>query len=164
MRELSDSAASAAEVFAACGGRWALVGALAALQYRATPRLTTDVDFLADNVAGLEDAFRAAGYEVTAVADEGDPPHLLLVRGRGDQIDVLFPIVEYQQIALERAHDHVITAEDVIIHKLIAWRPRDRNDIASILETGIELDDEYIRRWAREWHVLDRWEEARAAR
>lgn len=164
MRELSDSAASAAEVFAACGGRWALVGAMAALRYRSTPRLTTDVDFLADNADGLEDRFREAGYTVTAFADPGEGPHLLVVRGRGDRIDVLFPVVTYQEVALQRARDHVITAEDVIVHKLIAWRPRDRNDIASILETDVELDDGYIRRWAEEWHVLDRWEQALAAR
>lgn len=39
-------------------------------------------------------------------------------------------------MALERAVDHVLTAEDVIIHKLIAWRPRDRDDIAAILDAG----------------------------
>ena len=164
MREPSDSAAAAADVFAACGGRWALVGALAALRYRATPRLTTDADFLADDVDGLDDAFKAAGYEVMGVGDPGEQRHLLVVRGRGDQIDVLFPVVEYQEVALDRAKEHVITAEDVIIHKLIAWRPRDRNDIASILEAGVELDDDYIRRWAGQWQVLDRWDEARASR
>jgi hypothetical protein len=164
VREPSDSAASAAEVFAACGGRWALVGALAALRYRATPRLTTDADFLADDVDGLEDAFREAGYEVTPVGEAGERPHLLVVRGRGDQIDVLLPVVEYQEVALQRAEDHVITAEDVIIHKLIAWRPRDRNDIASILEAGTDLDDAYIRHWATEWQMLDRWDQARASR
>jgi hypothetical protein len=137
---------------------------LAALRYRATPRLTTDADFLADDVDGLDDAFRAAGYRVNAVGDPEGPRHLLVVRGHGDQIDVLLPVVEYQDIALERAQDHVITAEDVIIHKLIAWRPRDRNDIASILETGVDLDADYIRGWANQWQVLDRWEEARASR
>ena len=111
MREPSDSAASAAEILGRAGGRWALIGGLAALRYRATPRLTV-------------------------------------------------AIVDYQSVALDRATDHVLTAEDVIVHKLIAWRPRDRNDIASILDTGIELDDEYIRHWASEWDVADRWEQA----
>jgi hypothetical protein len=164
VREPSESAASAAEVFAACGGRWALIGAMAALRYRGSPRLTTDVDFLADNVDGLEQAFRDAGYQVAVIADPGEAPHLLVVRGKGDTIDVLFPVVEYQEVALQRATDHVITVEDVIVHKLIAWRPRDRNDIASILETGVELDEPYIRHWATEWQVLDRWEQARELR
>lgn len=58
----------------------------------------------------------------------------------------------------------MITVEDVIVQKLIAWRPRDRNDIASILEGGHHLDEQYIERRAVEWEVLDRWHQARAAR
>lgn len=164
MREPSDSAASAAEILDRLGGRWAFVGAVAALRYRAAPRLTTDVDILAEPVAGLAESFTDAGYEVRPVADDGEEPHLLLIRGKGDQIDVLLPVVEYQQVALGRAVDHVITAEDVIVHKLIAWRPRDRNDIASILEARHPLDEAYIEQWAAEWDVLDRWNEAVAAR
>ena len=164
MRELSASAQTAAEILDRVGARWAYVGAFAALRYRATPRLTTDVDILVAPVDGMVEAFERAGYEVTVIADEGEPPHLVLVRGRGDRIDLMLPAIAYQRVALDRAIDHVITAEDVIIHKLIAWRARDRNDIVSILETGHVLDETYIRRWAQEWSVLDRWEEARAAR
>lgn len=126
--------------------------------------MTTDVDVLAEDVPGLGEAFVAAGYEVTVLADKDQPPHLLLVRGLGDRIDVLLPAVEYQRLALDRAVDHVITVEDVIVHKLIAWRPRDRNDIASIFDAGHTLDERYIEHWSREWDVLDRWEQAKAAR
>lgn len=164
MREPSDSAASAAEILGRLGGRWTLIGALAAQHYRATPRMTTDADFLADDVPGLADAFSAAGYAVVTHAEPGEPAHLLVVTGHGDHIDVLLPVVEYQEVALARAIDHVLTVEDVIVHKLIAWRPRDRNDIASILETGEPLDGDYIIRWATEWGVADRWQQALAAR
>jgi len=164
VREPSASAAAAAEILDRLGGRWALVGALAALRYRTTPRLTTDVDILAEWRGGLVEAFEAAGYDVTVLADPDEAPHLLLVRGLGDRIDILLPAVAYQEVALDRAQDHVITAEDVIVHKLIAWRPRDRNDIASILEAGHDLDEGYIAHWAGEWAVADRWEQARAAR
>lgn len=50
------------------------------------------------------------------------------------------------------------------MHKLIAWRPRDRDDIASILEAGHVLDEQFIERWAGEWDVLDRWDQARRSR
>ena len=163
MPEPSDSVESTARILDRLGVRWALVGALAALKYRATPRLTTDVDVLAENVPGLAEAFSAAGYDVRVLQESDDPPHLMLVRGRGEKIDVLLPIVEYQFVALDRAVDHVITVEDVIVHKLIAWRSRDRSDIASILEAGHSLDMEYIDRWASEWDVADRWEQAREA-
>ncbi|MCC7076456.1 MAG: hypothetical protein IT198_04965 [Acidimicrobiia bacterium] len=46
------------------------------------------------------------------------------------------------------------------MHKLIAWRPRDRDDIASILDAGLALDVTYIEHWASEWEVLDRWRAA----
>ena len=164
MRELSDSAAAAAEVLEGIGARWALIGALAALEYRSTPRLTTDVDILAEATNGMEQAFVGAGYDVTGIADEGERPHLLVVRGKGDRIDVLIAEVDYQLVALDRAIDHLITAEDVIVHKLIAWRPRDRDDVVSILETGRRLDEEYIERWAAQWEVTDRWEAARRSR
>jgi hypothetical protein len=161
VREPSDSAASAAEILDSTGVDWTLIGGLAAQRYRATPRLTVDADFLAEYSPSLPAAFRDAGYDVTEVAEPDEPPHLLVVRGHGDVIDVLLAVVEYQRVALDRAVDHVLTAEDVIVHKLIAWRPRDRNDIASILETGIELDDAYIAEWAARWEVADRWSQAR---
>lgn len=164
MREPSDSVAAAAEIFDAAGVEWALIGALAAQRYRTTPRMTTDADFLASSVVGLDDAFRAAGYDTRLIADPGDEPHLLVVRGHGDRIDVLAALVEYQQVALGRAVEHVLTVEDVIVHKLIAWRPRDRDDIASILDAGHDLDEAYIERWAAAWEVADRWEQARRAR
>lgn len=164
MREPSDSARAAAEILDAVGAQWAYVGAFAALRYRDTPRLTADVDVLVAPVDGVVEAFEQAGYEVTVLADAGEPPHLLLVRGHGDRIDVMLPAVAYQRVALERAINHVITVEDVIIHKLIAWRPRDRNDVLSILDAGHSLDIPYIRRWAEAWEVLDRWEEAQTSR
>ena len=162
MREPSDSAAAGAEILERVGGAWALIGALAALRYRATPRLTVDADFLAEAHPDLADAFRAAGYDVREVAQPGEPAHLLVVRGNGDVIDVLHPVVEYQEVALRRAVDHVLTIEDVLVHKLIAWRPRDRNDIASILEAAHPFDAGYVEEWAARWEVSDRWREALA--
>lgn len=164
MREPSDSAARAAEILERSGASWALIGALAALRYRATPRLTVDADFLATWRPGLAEAFRSEGYDVDEVAEPGEPPHLLVVRGQGDVIDVLLAVVDYQEVALARAVDHVLTVEDVLIHKLIAWRPRDRNDIASILDTGIAIDEAYVAEWAARWEVEDRWQEARQRR
>lgn len=34
---------------------------------------------------------------------------------------------------------------------------RDRDDIASILEAGVELDTGYIEEWADTWEVAERW-------
>jgi hypothetical protein len=77
-------------------------------------------------------------------------------------VDLVMATTEYQRIAVERAIDHVLTVEDVFVHKLIAWRPRDQDDISSILSTRLAFDEEYVERWAREWGVEDRWREARS--
>jgi len=111
-----------------------------------------------DSVASAAEVLDGLGVQWALAGAE---PDLLQVRGKGDRIDVLLANVSYQEEALRRALDHVITAEDVIVHKLIAWRPRDRDNIASILEAGRQLDDDYITRWAADWDVTDRWEQAR---
>ena len=85
--------------------------------------------------------------------------HVSALKADG-QVDLIVATTEYQERALERARDHVLTVEDVFIHKLIAWRPRDQDDIRSILSTGIAYDAEYVNHWAREWGVEDRWREA----
>jgi hypothetical protein len=164
MSELDPSAYSApfAERLRALGVRPVLIGALAALRYRATPRFTTDADYLASSVAGLAEAMTAEGFDVRALTQPGDDePYAVFIRGHGLKVDVLRAETAFQRTALERAVDGVITAEDVIVFKLVAWRPRDQDDIASILEAGHDLDTAYIERWAAEWQVTDRWDEAR---
>jgi hypothetical protein len=68
---------------------------------------------------------------------------------------------EYQELAIDRAVAGYLSPEDVVVHKLIAWRPRDQDDVASILSTKLELDTDYITRWADEWGVGDHWDAAR---
>jgi hypothetical protein len=72
------------------------------LRYRRTPRLTTDVDIVVASVEGMVEAFEGAGYDVTVVADEGEPPHLVLVRGHGDRIDLMLPAVAAEGVAYRR--------------------------------------------------------------
>lgn len=161
MPEPSDYSAEIAEKLAGLGIEARLIGALAALRYRRVPRMTTDVDFLAGSLGGIAEAMEADGYEVRVERDADGDPYALFIRGDGRRIDVLLAETEYQREALRRATTDVITVEDVIIHKLLAWRARDVDDITDILSTGIALDEEYIERWAATWDVADRWAEAR---
>ncbi|MGA0877866.1 MAG: hypothetical protein ACO3SP_01985 [Ilumatobacteraceae bacterium] len=62
-----------------------------------------------------------------------------------------------------RAVNGVLTAEDVIVHKLIAGRPRDLDDIRSILSTGRNIDEAFVVDNAQQWGVLDRWEDVRTS-
>jgi hypothetical protein len=94
------------------------------------------------------------------MAEPDGEPYVIFIRGEGRRVDVLRAETSFQHAALDRAVGGVITVEDVIVHKLIAWRPRDRDDVDSILAAGHPLDEPYIEGWAREWQVLDRWEQA----
>jgi hypothetical protein len=141
---------------------WVRAGALAALDYRAEPRLTADADVLVRWDARLVGALEADGWEVRAMSDPEMAPHLLMLKRGDDRVDLLVAVTEYQELALERGFpNRVLTVEDVIVHKLIAWRARDQRDIASILSADHVLDEKYIVHWATEWSVLDRWHAAR---
>jgi hypothetical protein len=99
------------------------------------------------------------------MADPGESPHLVLLKRDDERVDLLVAVTEYQKLALERGLTaHVLTVEDVIVHKLIAWRPRDQRDIASILSVDQPIDERYVEHWAAEWDVLDRWRAARELR
>jgi hypothetical protein len=142
--------------------KWARAGALAANEYRLASRLTLDADATVQWDDELPRQLEVAGYTVKAMADPGERPHLLVVRHGDERTDLLIPTVEYQELALDRgdAHDHCLTIEDVIVHKLIAWRAKDREDVASILARGLPRDDDYIAHWAAEWEVTARWNAA----
>lgn len=149
------------DALAALGLEPVLIGALAAIEYRADRRATTDVDFLVRSVVGIKERFEADGYEVRVVIDPGDTePYVAFIRGHGVAVDALAAETAYQREAMRRAVGGVLTVEDVIVHKLLAWRPRDRDDVASILSVGHALDLDYIERWAREWQVAERWRAA----
>lgn len=145
------------------GVPWTLAGALAAVDYRASERGTTDVDLLVDSHPQLVDELNAADFDLTVARDEDDQPHLIRARCDYGYVDLIVAGTDYQRLAIERAVDHVLTVEDVLVHKLIAWRPRDQDDVASILSTGIDFDRPYVEHWAEEWGVTDRWREATGA-
>ncbi|MEQ1699806.1 MAG: hypothetical protein ABMA25_06840 [Ilumatobacteraceae bacterium] len=147
---------------AALGAQPVGIGAFAALLYRAEPRETTDVDFLVTSLHGVAEAFREFGYDVRAISEpDSDQPYVVFVRGGGAKMDALLVETDYHAEAHRRAVSGMLTVEDVLVHKLIAWRAKDQDDIASILSTSPTLDESYIDRWAEEWQVGDRWSEAR---
>jgi len=52
----------------------------------------------------------------------------------------------------------LISPEDLILHKLIAGRDRDRSDITDILWMNPEVDTDYLRTWAATLGVSDQLE------
>jgi len=140
---------------------WTLIGAVAAASYRASQRPTDDVDYLVEWDDRLVPGLVDAGFDVRLIEDEGEPQMIRAQRSDG-RADIVIASTEYQRIAVARAIDHVLTVEDVLIHKLIAWRPRDQDDVRSILSTDLALDEQFVTHWAREWGVEERWQEARS--
>ncbi len=91
--------------------------------------------------------------------DPDGEPYAFFVRGDDMKADVLVAETRYQEGAIARSLRTFLTIEDVLVHKLIAWRAKDQDDIRSILQAGQPYDVAYVERWAKEWAVLDRWAE-----
>lgn len=161
MQEPSDYSGPFADRLRSLGLDPVLVGALAAATYRRSPRFTTDVDFMVTDFADVDEQLAADGYDVKSMAEPGGDPYLIFVRGKGVKVDLLLAETDYHRGALDRAVNGVLTVEDVIVMKLLAWRARDRDDVSSIMSTDPALDIDYIDRWAGVWEVADRWDEVR---
>jgi hypothetical protein len=58
----------------------------------------------------------------------------------------------------------VLAPEDIIIHKLIAGRHTDIDDVERILARGPHLDLAYLERWIEEWRLGKRWDAVRGGR
>jgi hypothetical protein len=71
------------------------------------------------------------------------------------RVDLIFSFTPYEAQAIGRAISHRVldisvrfaTAEDLIVHKLVAGRPRDLEDVRGILSHQKYLDETYLDRW-----------------
>jgi hypothetical protein len=147
-----------------------LIGGQAVLLH-GEPRLTQDVDVTMgvgpDRVHDVLGACAALGLEPlpddprdfvreTFVLPATEP-------ATGVRIDLIFSTTSYEAQAIERAvfvdvgtrQVPFATAEDLLLHKLFAGRPRDLEDAAGVVRRkGPALDWEYLERWAREFATI----------
>ena len=81
----------------------------------------------------------------------------------GIRVDFIFSSTPYESQAIARAVNVKVgservpfaSAEDLILHKLFAGRPRDLEDAAGVVRRkGPQLDWNYMRRWAREFSAI----------
>ncbi len=78
------------------------------------------------------------------------------------RVDFIFSFTPFEREAIKRAKSVVMgkikikfaSAEDVIIHKIFAGRPRDIEDVRSILLKNPKMNNAYIRKWLKEFNQL----------
>lgn len=150
----------------------ALCGGLAANLYREEVRATVDVDLAVAiepaRVVDLVQKFSDAGWKVEPYWRHGQ--QLRLTRSDLPRVDCILATSDYERSAIEHAvsariegHElSVLTAEDLIVFKLIAGRARDYEAVAAIINArGERLDLDYITGWLEQVGVSDRWERAK---
>jgi len=128
----------------------AAYGGQVANLYRRDLRLTGDYDFLVRSFDGLRDALKASDFHIEIGEHESQDTWLIRAEKDGVGYDFCLAETAVQTAALDRAKDNgqLVTAEDIVILKLIAYRPdKDRPDLDNIAKSGVELDLEYIKDW-----------------
>lgn len=152
---------------------YALIGGLA-VGVHGIPRPTHDIDFtITVDRARLPEFFNAVneiGYDVPQEFVTGwvdQVAGLALVRarqwieGKAIDIDVFLSECQFQESLMQRRLEAniegvstwVASAEDIILLKLLASRPRDLGDVEDILLVQGQLDETYLRHWADELGV-----------
>ena len=169
----------------AAGGpeSFAVIGAVARNAW-APPRATTDVDLAIaarpEILQAIGCALRTLGYQQVRQqqADPGEQlPDIVIFRSEATglpQVDLLVAKTPFEEQVLRRAVRievgpcavPIASPEDLIVYKLLADRPRDREDIRAVLRTqarvGRPLDWQYVEQWAAFWRITDRLERLRS--
>lgn len=150
------------------GIAYMVIGGQAVLLY-GEPRLTKDIDVTLgigpDGLSELLKVVNELAWQVLVDQPE-DFVHQTLVLPCRDsattiRVDFIFSFSPYEQQALQRvrkvALDNVqvkfAAKEDIIIHKLVAGRPRDLEDVSTILIKNPSVDQVYIRNWLNQFEA-----------
>lgn len=162
------------QLFEAEGIPYALMGGIA-IRIHALPRPTFDVDFtILLSRAELPRLYQLTDQLGFTMPDAQRTGWLDTVRGmpvvkfqiwaedHAIDIDVFLAETEYQRMLLSRRQRHqadgfhawFVTAEDLVLLKLLAGRPKDRVDVGDVLFIQGTLDEEYLRKWAGELGIM----------
>lgn len=157
---LADLLAALQRAFSALGLRWFLFGAQAAIFYGAA-RLTADVDVtvelgersIDELIATLESAGFDARVPDTAAFVERTKVLPVVHRATRIPVDCVLAGPGLEQAFLSRARDvplgdvriPIVSAEDLVAMKILAGRPKDLDDVATVLTAGKDLDVDLVR-------------------
>jgi hypothetical protein len=153
------------------GAEWMFIGAVPLAAW-GQARASTDADFVIslDLLGAWDLDVRMAKRGFSKISGPVQIPQSSLIVSNyvferpqiPFKVDVFFSTTEWDKTALARrvkAHfgkrDYwIATAEDLLLYKLMAWRKRDVEDAASIVERSSEsMDWDYIREWSGRMHV-----------
>ena len=122
------------------------------------PRTTKDVDVIVqcseESVEYLLETAKKEGFEVDVSRFDGVIFFATIKEKDGNNIlDIVFALSEWHMEVMQRAEIleiegekiKIISPEDLLIFKLLAWRKRDFSDIEHILAFGV--DKKYILKW-----------------
>ncbi len=143
-----------------------VIGGQAVLLY-GEPRLTRDIDITIgldlDHLEKIVRTVKETGLKILVEDIESFTRQTMVIPAldetTGIRVDFILSFTPYEQKAIERAKKVEIlnqevsfaSAEDVVIHKIFAGRPRDLEDARSIILKNPGLDIEYIKDWLREF-------------
>ena len=146
-----------------------VIGGQAVLLY-GEPRLTRDIDItLGIGAEKYESVITLAGRLNLKILVENAESFVkrtmvlpLMEEQSGIRIDFIFSFSPYEKQAIERSKSvtfrvaggssvQFATLEDIVIHKVIAGRPRDIEDVKSIILKNPSYDSRYITSWLMEF-------------
>jgi len=143
-----------------------VIGGQAVLIY-GEPRLTKDIDItLGVGIDGLErikDVVLKVSLRVLVDNPEDFVRETMVLpttdEGSGIRVDFIFSHSAYESQAIKRAKTVTLgetpvcfaSLEDLVVHKIIAGRPRDLEDVRTVLLKNPGYDMAYITEWLREF-------------
>ncbi|MFZ0928041.1 MAG: nucleotidyl transferase AbiEii/AbiGii toxin family protein [Syntrophobacteraceae bacterium] len=161
-----DLLVSIAQALKKNGLPYMIIGGQAVLLY-GTPRMTKDIDITlgvdVENLDKTVEIVRRVGLEIIPESFEAFVKETFVLptkdRSSGIRVDFIFSFIPYGRQAIDRANPVFLqdtavmfaSVEDVMIHKVFAGRPRDIEDVRSIILKNPDFDREYTRKWLREF-------------
>lgn len=143
-----------------------IIGGQAILLY-GEPRLTKDIDVtLGIGTEGLEKVMQSVEnlrFKILVPDPEDFVRETMVLptlhEKSGIRVDFIFSYSAYEQQAIQNAKKVKLgstdvffaSLEDVIIHKIIAGRPRDLEDIRSVILKNPDFNLGYIEKWLSEF-------------
>jgi len=143
-----------------------IIGGQAVLLY-GEPRLTRDIDITLGVSVDLLETLLSVVKELSLKPLPEDIEKFVrqtmvlpaLDEATGIRVDFIFSFTPYETEAIKRAKRVTIldqkvnfaSPEDLVIHKIFSGRPRDIEDVRTVLVKNPDIDKQYIRRWLKEF-------------